>query len=271
MAAFALPPTDSKVNTYVTLDQANDILARRLYTDAWDNASESPGGREYVVDDPGATLIVGSTVIPIKDGKGDWTDGNTLTFANPDVGVPVYTTVGAETEPVTSITIAAPGLVSPVPVDGAPVYRGTPNEKEAALIWSACVLDGNWDWFGSQRFASRSTVATGLPQQNLRWPRSGVEDLDHYTYKSEEYPDVLLSLTAEQALYLLERNLASMPDVMGLGFKKAEIPGPLKVEVDNTMLLGLTPNYLWNKYRMLGIASAGANPGSMTFVHMRRA
>ena len=108
MALFAQPPTDPKVNSYATLDQANAFLATRLYTDAWDNASESPGAREYVVD--GAGLSPGDTVIPVKDGKGDWTNGNTLTFVDPGPVVPVYTIVGTFAEPVTSITIAAPGL-----------------------------------------------------------------------------------------------------------------------------------------------------------------
>lgn len=271
MAAFAQPPTDPKVNTYATLDQANAFMARRLYTEAWDNASESPGGRDYVVDDPGAALGVGDTVIPVKDGQGDWTAGNTLTFTDPGPGVPVYVIVGTFLPPVTSITIAAPGLVAPVPADGAPVYRGTPNEREAALIWSACVLDGNWDWFGAQRFASRGSISTSTPQQNLRWPRSGVQDLGGYTFPSEQYPEPLINLTAEQALYLLQRDNSAMPDVLGLGFKKAEIPGPLKVEVDRTAVLGMTPDYLWNKYRELGIATPGANPGTMSFQHLRRA
>ena len=271
MAVFAQPPTDPKVNSYATLDQANDFMARRLFTESWDNALESPSARDYVVDDSGGALIVGDTVIPVKDGKGDWANGNTLTFVDPGPGVPVYTIVGTFAPPVTSITIAAPGLVAPIPGDGAPVYRGTPSQKEAALIWSACVLDGSWDWVGSQRFASRGSISTSSPLQNLRWPRAGATDLEGYNFNSEQYPEPLVNLASEQAMYLLQRDLASMPDVMGLGFSKAEIPGPLKVEVDPTMLLGLSPNYLWNKYRELGTPSAGANPGSMSFVHMRRA
>lgn len=268
MAAFAQPPTDPKVNTYATLDQANAFLARRLYTEAWDNASESPGARDYVVD---GAHSPGDTVITIKDGQGDWTVGSRLTFVDPGPGVPVYTVTLAATEPVASITIATPGLVAPIPGDGSPVYRQTPNEKESALIWSACILDGSWDWFGSQRYASRGTVATSSPQQNLRWPRSGVQDRGGYTFIAEQYPEPLINLCAEQALYLLQRDNSAMPDVLGLGFSKAEIPGPLKVEVDRTAVLGMTPDYLWNKYRELGIATAGANPGTMSFQRMRRA
>lgn len=270
MAVFSQPPTDVKVNSYVDLDRANYLLARRLHTEAWDNASESPGARNYVVDDPGASLAPGATTIPIRDGAGDWTTGNVIQFGDPATGNPTYTVSADFPAGSASITIDAPGLLAPVPLDGVAIYRYTPNEKEAALIWSACVLDGTWDWVGSQRYASRGSTATSAPQQNLRWPRSGADDLDGYTYESDEYPEPLESLTAEQALYLLQRDLAKIPDVMGLGFKKAEIPGPQKVEVDPQQVTGLTPSYLWTKYRELGTPTPGANPGSMQFMPLRR-
>lgn len=268
MAAYAQLPTDPKVNSYIELDPANLVMQRRLYTDSWDNASESPGAWNYVVDDPGAALNPGDTVITIKDGVRDWTVGSQFTFGDPGPGVQVYTVTIAASPPVTSITIS-PGLVL-VPGDAFPLYRLTPNEKESALIWATCVLDYQMDWFGSQRFASRGTNVSSSPQQNLRFPRAGVHDLAGYPFLSEVYPAILEKVTAEAALYLLERNLAKTPDLLGLGFKKAEIPGPIKVEVSSLEQIPMLPDYLYSKMRELGQPNASGLTGSMRFAKVVR-
>ena len=103
MAAYAQLPTDPKVNSYIELDAANLVMQKRLYTDAWDNASESPGAWNYVVDDPGAALTPGATVIPVRDGVRDWTDGSQFTFGDPGGGNTTYTVVGNATPPVARI------------------------------------------------------------------------------------------------------------------------------------------------------------------------
>jgi hypothetical protein len=270
MAAYAQPPTDPKVNSYCELDAANLILQRRLYTDAWDNASQSPGAWDYVVDDPGATLTPGATSIPVRDGVRNWTDGDLITFGStlPGDGSQTYTIVGDFSPPVTTITIS-PGLVV-VPGDGAAVNRFTPNERESALIWATCVLDYQMDWFGSQRYASRGTNVTSTPQQNLRWPRAGVHDFAGYPFIAEQYPEILVQVTAETALYLLQRDLAQTPALLGLGFKKAEIPGPIKVEVDSLQRVPMIPDYLYSKLRELGVPNASGLSGSMSFARTYR-
>lgn len=268
MAAFAQLPTDVKVNSYIELDPANLVLQRRLYTTAWDNASESPGAWNYVVDDPGAALTPGTTAIPVKDGIRDWTVGTQFTFGDPGLGVQVYTVTLAATPPVTTIEIS-PGLVL-VPDDEVPLFRITPNEKESALIWATCVLDYQMNWFGAQRFASRGTDVVSSPQQNLRWPRAGANDLAGYPFLQEVYPAILEQVTAEAAVYLLERNLASTPELLGLGFKKAEIPGPIKVEVSSLERVPMIPDYLYSKMRELGEPNASGLTGSMRFAQIVR-
>lgn len=268
MAAYAQPPTDVKANSYIELDPANLVLQGRLYTTAWTDASESPGAWNYVVDDAGGALIVGDTAIPVKDGVRDWTAGSQFTFGDPAPGNQVYTVGSAEVPPVTSVTIT-PGLVV-VPDDEVPLYRITPNEKEAALIWATCVLDYQMDWFGSQRFASRGSDTVSSPLQNLRWPRAGAHDFAGYPFKSDEYPAILVQVTAETALYLLQRDLASTPEVLGLGIKKAEIPGPIKVEVDSLARVPMIPDYIYSKLREIGRPNASGLTGSMRFVKVLR-
>lgn len=270
MAVFNDPPTDVKVNSYSSLDQGNFHMARRLHTDAWDNATESPSARGYLVDDPGATLIIGSTTIPIDTGKGDWKAGNVLIFGDPVSGIQEYQIVSDVASPATSIDIT-PGLVSPVPGDNLAVNRLTPSEKETALIWATCVLDYQMDWFGSQRFASRGADVTSSPQQNLRWPRSGVVDLAGYPFKNDEFPLVLIEQTSEAALYLLQRDLAKTPDLLGLGFSAAEIPGPIKVKVSSLETIPMLPSYLLNKLRELGVLTGSATAGGFRTISMVRA
>jgi hypothetical protein len=266
--AHSQPPFDAAVTTYASVAETDALLAARPYTEAWDNTSASPSAAGYLVNDPGATLIVGDTAIPVDTGVGDWAIGTALTF---DGDATIYTVAAAAASPATGITLAAPGLVS-VPANDAAISRLTPNPREAAVMWATSNLDGQWDWVGSQRYPTRGTDTANAGQhQNLRWPRSGAVDLDGNYFDDNTYPKQLVELTAEYTMYLLQRDLASTPEVLGLGFKKAEIPGPLKVEVDPSMTTSMVPDYLWSKYRMLGVPAPGVNPGSMSFVSMRRA
>ena len=247
MAVFT-DPLDPKANSYVSLDRANEILEQRLYTDAWDNASESPGGRGYTVNDPGATLVPGSTTIPITGGVGGFLATNRIGFSGSTTNV--YKIASDAPAPVTSVDIPAPGLVTPIPGDGEELFRFTPNEKESALIWATGVLDCYIDWNGTKTNVCSSQV--------LSWPRSGVVDYDGCSVDPNTIPADLEQLTAETALYLLTRNLSKDPDLLGLGFSKAEIPGPIKVEVDRGMVLPMISNYLTMKTGYLGSLRSGA-------------
>lgn len=266
--AQSQPPFDVLVTTYASVAEVDAFLAARPYTDAWDATSSSPSAADYQVNDPGATLNVGDTAIPVDTGIGNWTAGTVLTFeGDPNQ----YTVASDAASPATTVTIAAPGLQL-VPPDDAAITRVTPNPREAAVMWATSNLDGQWDWVGSQRYPTRGTdTASSSQKQNLRWPRSGAVDLDGNYFDDNQYPRQLVELTAEYTLYLLQRDLSSTPAVLGLGFKKAEIPGPLKVEVDDTMVVSMVPDYLWTKYRMLGVPAPGAKPGGMQFPSLKRA
>ena len=255
MALFT-DPSDPRANSYVSLDDANQILEQRLYTDAWDDASQSPGGRGYLVDDPGATLAPGSTVIPLKDGEGGFTAANRVSFqASQSTEYKIDVDAPA---PVVSVTLSAPGLVAPIPLDGEQFIRWTPNEKESALIWATSVLDCYMDWNG--------TKTGNCNAQVLRWPRTGVIDYDGCQLDANTIPQALKDLTAETALYLLTRNLSTDPALLGLGFSKAEIPGPIKVEVDSRQVIPIISNYLRVKGGYLGSLvpdAAGQNMRSL--------
>ena len=259
MAVFP-DPDDPRANSYVSLDRANEILEQRLYTSAWDDASESPGGRGYKVNDPGGTLVAGDTTIPVTGGVGGFLATNRIGFGVNTT--PVYQIETDAPAPVVSVDIPAPGLVAPIPVNGEELFRYTPNERESALIWATSVLDCYIEWNG--------TKTNSCASQTLAWPRSGVLDYDDCIVDQHTIPAALETLTAETALYLLTRNLSKDPSLMGLGFSKAEIPGPIKVEVDRRMVLPMISNYLEMKTGYLGTLRSGASGQGMQSIPLNR-
>jgi len=232
-------PADLRANSYVSLDDADNTLDDRPFTAAWDNATQDPDAREYVIDGP---LLAGVTTIPLKNGKGNFGAGNRFTI---DGNLTEYAIVSDVASPAASVDIT-PALVTDTP-DGVPVRRLTSNDREAGLLWATRVLDVQMDWSGSKR---KRTL-----EQTLRWPRSGVLDLDGYNVDRDTIPFILKCVTAEMALYLLQRDLASTPKLLGLGFSKASMPGPFAVTVDHLMVEKMIPDYLLNKMRYLGTLS----------------
>lgn len=259
MAVFA-DPSDPKANCYVSLDRANEILEQRLNTGPWDDASESPGGRGYTVNDPGATLAPGAVSIPVEGGLGGFLATNRIGFSGSTGNE--YTVDADVSAPVATVTIPAPGLVAPIPLDGEELFRFTPNEKEKALLWATSILDCYMDWAGSP------TQLCG--SQALDWPRSGVVDDDGCSVDENTIPADLEVLTAETAMYLLTRDLSKDPALLGLGFSSAEIPGPIKVEVDSSQVLSILSNYLQVKAGYLGTIVPGASGQAMRSLGLSR-
>lgn len=236
-------------NSYVSYAEALAFIGSRLYTTSWDDAQALPDGYDYRVDDPGSALVIGATTIPVKDGTGSLADGS-ISFVLPESGT-VYEKYTVTAHGASSITIS-PGLVT-VPDDSVPIYRLTINDREKAILWATQILDAQIDWFGSPRYAMRDSAApqTG-PFQNLRWPRMGVIRSDGYAYPYDRIPEDLKRVTAELAIYLLQRDLSSIPDLLGLGIEEASLPGPLRVKVSKKMKEFIIPDYILAMLRDLG-------------------
>lgn len=230
-------PADLRANSYVSLDDANNILNDRPFTATWDNASQDSDGREYRVD---GAVGSGQTTIALKDGKGNFNAGDRFVI---DGDPTEYNIVSDVAAPASSVDVT-PVLVNNI-ADNAAVHRLTSNVRESGLLWATRVLDVQMNWFGSKR--------NGPSLQTLRWPRAGIVDLDGYNVTQEAIPEILECVTAETALYLLDRDLASTPDLLGLGFSKASMPGPFSVVVDRLMKEKMIPDYLLNKMRYIGV------------------
>jgi hypothetical protein len=90
--------------------------------------------------------------------------------------------------------------------------------REQALMMATSYLDA-LGWKGT-KFSS---------EQALRWPRSGVLDLDGQEYSIGSIPKPLLKATAEMAWELIKSDRTVDPDSSGLKSVKA---GPVEVEFD---------------------------------------
>lgn len=132
-------------------------------------------------------------------------------------------------------------------------------DKQAALIWATALLDQSIDWNGSIRTQT----------QKLRWPRSGLVDLDHRTIDYDTIPQILKDATAEMALALLSRDRMVEPDLLGLGMSEASLD-VMSVKIDPSMLLDLLPKAVLMALAPYGTPRAGAVNGMKT-VKLERA
>lgn len=227
---------DIRANSYATLDEASAILGARLWVDAWNAASQVPSGRGYLVS---VLALAGATSITVTGGQGDFIIGTKMTVGNSPTQ---YTVTAATTSPATTISFS-PGLVVDANVNDV-VFRTTPNKREQALITATHVLDTYFVWDGTK------TLQPEL--QKREWPRGGVVDCEGYSVDHESIPDFIKVAQSELAASLLERNLFSTPDLLGLGIKEASIPGPISVKISKSQVTSVVPAHVITTLRCYG-------------------
>lgn len=245
-------PKSTVANSYVTVLRANEIMARRLHTTAWDNATAIPSAEGYLVNDPGAALVPGATSVPVDGGSGTFTAGSEIQFEGDSTIYTVATALSAAG----NLSIS-PGLVA-APADNAPIERLTGSERERALIFSTRVLDEMMVWYGSKR----------TEEQALRWPRSGAHTQDGESIDYDTIPDLLEVATAELALVLLGKDKFKLPAILGQGIQSARV-GPLSVVVDKAAVEEVIPQNILSILSPLGYLESEAQSG-MRIVPLRR-
>jgi hypothetical protein len=127
----------------------------------------------------------------------------------------------------------------------------TQTTKEVAIIWATRSLDVAFSWNGSERTL----------EQALRWPRSGVRNLDNDWFDYDEVPEILKRATANLAFELIKRDRTAEPEILGQGFSQARVAS-LDVTVDKAQVLGLIPQYIALELQPLGSPFPGAISGS---------
>jgi hypothetical protein len=112
--------------------------------------------------------------------------------------------------------------------------NATTDQKERSLIWATRLIDESYDWYGAKRTL----------EQALDWPRAGMLTKDGNFVDYDLLPLKLQLAVVDQAIYLLQKNPTTTPQLLGQGFSQASV-GPLSVTVDkNARLDFLTPSLL---------------------------
>lgn len=230
-------------NSYLTVARANTILRRRLYTTAWDNASSTPDADGFLA---ATAATAGSTAIVMDTGSGTWTAGSIFKFSSHDQE---YVVANAQTGAGT-ITFT-PGLTQAVDIGDA-LLRQTASNKEKALMWATQLLDYMMNWFGTKR----------TNEQALWFPATGIIDENGQAFDYDLIPSPLEVATAEQAKYMLERDVFKAPSALGLGISEAQI-GPLKAKIDSKVQMAVVPDNILSILSDLGVLEPEAQKGSM--------
>ena len=105
-------------------------------------------------------------------------------------------------------------------------------DKQRAIIMATRLLDEEVNWYGSPTYNLASSVTNSnqtAKVQYLRFPRSGMVDMDGYTLDHLSVPTFLKNATAELARYLASTDRTAEPDTQGFGSVKL---GSLTVAID---------------------------------------
>lgn len=234
-------PSSATANSYVTLAEAEVILGQRLFTQAWSSLSALPSALGWQVSAP---AFAGATSVTISGGSGTFQVGNVVRFGN-DVTYYAITDLTVPTAPEFD-----PPLVMGVSA-GAKVDRITLSDKEKALLWATSTLDTQVDWDGEP---TRS-------EQPLRWPRTGAKDCDGRILCFDCFPPLLKSITAQLAMSLAQRDLSSIPGVLGLGIQRAKVD-VIEVEMDASQIASMVPVALQDAISCLGSYNSSAQGGA---------
>jgi hypothetical protein len=126
-----------------------------------------------------------------------------------------------------------------------PTWRSlATSQKEALLSWSSRYLDQRATWNGTK------SVETSA----LRWPRTGVYDVDGNAIDSDVIPQALKSATIEMARYLIAQDRSDDRDQDALKELQVDV---IRLVFDETYRLPEVPNEIQFILRGLGTIQAG--------------
>jgi len=136
----------------------------------------------------------------------------------------------------------------------------TSDNKNRALLQATFYLDRMVDWKGSKY----------LTTQALRWPRSGVLNLDNEEYPYTSIPTMVKKATAFLAVFLLTRDRYAEPAALGLGVNSASIGG-MSASIDPKMTLEYLPDIVIALISDLGSPYSSAQRHGAKVVSLLRA
>lgn len=125
--------------------------------------------------------------------------------------------------------------------------------KEKGLKMATRLFDQRIDWVGS-KFEDA---------QALRWPRSGVTDLDGYSVGTDEIPTAITEATAEFAKRLIDTDTTGQAEGKGVASLKA---GSVALTFDKTDTADVLPDIVSEMLRGWGTIHARSKFGTVAVV-----
>lgn len=124
--------------------------------------------------------------------------------------------------------------------------------KTASLVQASLILDSNFDWFGN----------ISSENQDLRWPRTGVQDRDGRTISSDTVPNVIKHAVVALASYLTQTGGVN---VIANNVESLKV-GPISLSFDSKESINdqLVPRYLISMLSPFGIYT-GPTDGSSAY------
>jgi len=121
-------------------------------------------------------------------------------------------------------------------------HAATEQDKNAALVWAARLLDELIQWTG--------TIASTT--QAMRWPRSGAVNQDDLSIADSVVPDFLKDAQAEFAQWLITSDRTK--EDKAKGYKEIGIGrGEVKLVIDKYNRAGIIPDVVWQMIMYYGV------------------
>jgi hypothetical protein len=115
----------------------------------------------------------------------------------------------------------------------------TTANAESCLIYATTLLDAQVQWDGTKE----------TDAQALRWPRTGVADVDGYTVDDDTHPVWLQEATSFYAYFLSQSDRTADSDTFGFKELKA---GSLEMVIDKYDRIPTIPNIVWEIVKPYG-------------------
>lgn len=119
--------------------------------------------------------------------------------------------------------------------------------KEYLLAWATRILDNKMYWYGKKAFETSA----------LKWPRTGVVDLEGIEVPDDQVPLKVKEATAEMARYLIAGDRTTEQPRDGLKELKVDV---IEIVFDESYRLASVPKFIWeilNGYGRLNSTASG--------------
>lgn len=130
------------------------------------------------------------------------------------------------------------------------------SDKSALLVWASGIIDNYFN-------------LTGLKMDGdavLRWPRTGVYDLDGYLIGDDEIPEALMQSVCELALHNALSDSTTDPDTSGISELVVDV---IEIKFDKYDRPLSIPQKVRQLMRTLGVY-VGPSPGAVRFARVLR-